>query len=33
VLADTGDQAPTAANRRAEPQARESTTRFLSHWY
>ena len=33
VLADTGDEARTAAKRRAEAQARASTRRFRSHWF
>jgi hypothetical protein len=33
VLADTGDEARTAAKRRAEAQARAATPRFRSHWF
>jgi pimeloyl-ACP methyl ester carboxylesterase len=33
VLADTGDEARTAAKRRAEAQARAATRRFRSHWF
>ena len=33
VLADTGDEARTAAKRRAEAQARAVTPRFRSHWF
>jgi len=33
VLADTGDEARTAAKRRAEAQAQAVTRRFRSHWF
>jgi hypothetical protein len=33
VLADTGDEARTAAKRRAEAQARGAAPRVRSHWF